>query len=431
MPRQRIERGEASNIAVTGLVVDGKKASGAKRYRKATDGETPVIYRATCRYRGSNGYTKQAEASGPTASQAKAKLRARVATLTKGTLSSSRVSVEYAAQQWAAKFSGKIQAGELTQQTWDQYEDAVNRLIIPHLGGVRMNELTTGVVTNALDEMSRSAPSSARIARVVLKHVTKFAMQQDWISVDPMQGTDTYRTKKPAIKVLTVDELKKVRQAVKAWQGGNRYGPSRGPVTLDVLDLMLGTGCRPGEALALRWEDVDMGQPEQMTSSGEVIPAIPATITIAGTIVQPAKGKVHRQDWPKSESGYRTVPIGATVQAMLLRRAGELYEGDGTLVFPARGGRIMSPNNFRRGLREALKQGNVEGFYPYLLRKKNATTVADAVSLEAAAANLGHSDVKVTRAHYAARPVLAPDVSAAMEDVFAELSSIRGETVGK
>ena len=421
MPRPRIGRGEATNIRVIPLVVDGKKTSGAKRWRKARPDETPGDYRATCRYRGSNGYTKQAESHGSTEGQARARLRAKIAKLTKGVPVGGQVSVEYAATQWISRFADKVKAGDVTQQTWDMYSDAVQRLVIPNLGGLTMGELTTGAITQALDEMSAQAPSNARVARVVMKHVVRYAMQQDWLERDVMVGTDTYRTATPAIKVLSADELRQVRRAVKAWQGGNRYGPPRGPATLDALDLMLGTGARIGEALALRWEDVDMGTPERKLSTGETVPAVPPTITIAGTMVQPNNGKLHRQDRPKTKQGYRQLVIGPSVQAMLLRRAGELYEGDGTMVFPARGGGLMSPNNFRRGLREALKQADIVGFHSHLLRKLNATTVADAVSLEAAAANLGHSNTKVTRAHYAARPVLAPDVSDAAEALLADL----------
>ncbi|WP_280478372.1 hypothetical protein [Nocardia asiatica] len=43
------------------------------------------------------------------------------------------------------------------------------------------------------------------------------------------------------------------------------YGPRRNPQVLDVADVELGTGPRPGEALALRWCDVDLGaQPQQL-----------------------------------------------------------------------------------------------------------------------------------------------------------------------
>lgn len=409
MPRARLKLGEHSNIVAKGYVEDGVKASGAKRYRTVREGETPDYYRATCRYRARNGYTRQAEAWGPSRNKATALLRAKLADLTAGSIPKANVTVEKAAAHWLQSARALVEDGKLAQQTWDQYEDTAKRLVVPSLGGVLMGELTTGRVTDALDELAKEAPSRARMARVVLKHVCAHAKRHDWIAADPMDGTKTYRLKGRAVQVLTNDEVKQVRQAVSAWQGGNRYGPPRGEGTLDVLDMMLGLGLRTGEALALRWDDVDMG--------GD---GIPATVTITGTIVQSAKGGAFRQGWTKTQAGFRQIVIPSAIKAMLMRRAGTATDAE--LVFPARGGGVISPNNFRRGLREALKAADLDGFYPYLMRKKNATTVADAVSLEAASANLGHSDTAVTRKHYAARAVLAPDVSVTTEALLADVS---------
>ena len=405
MARERLKPGSHSNITVAKYVEDGVKANGAKRYRIATEGEEPTKFRAYCRYRDKTGHIRMAQTWRDTSGAAESALRNKLIDLTSGALDRANVTVKTASQKWLERFQIQVDQGKVRQQTFDLYEDAADRMIIPALGGLLMTELTTGRITEALDNLHADAPSNARRARVVLKHITKFAMQQDWIDKDPMTGTDTYRPVSKSVDVITVDDLKRVRQAVKAWQSGNRYGPPRGAATLDVLDFMLGTGCRPGEALAVRWQDLELGN-------------IP-TVTICGTIVSPVKGSAYRQDWTKTASGFRQIILPRSLRAMLMRRAGEATSD--TYVFPARGGGCMSPNNFRRGLRDALRQADLEGFYLYLLRKKAATHIADTVSLEAAAANLGHTDTAVTRKHYAARPVLAPDVSDTMEDLLSSL----------
>lgn len=420
MARRRLNRGEHSNIAVRGYVEDGKKASGATKYRGALEDEEPTIWRATCRYRAKNGYTKQAEVWRSTAAAAEADLRSRVTSLTTSDVPAAgkAITVTFAARQWLEKFAAGVSQGKVRQQTVDQYQRGVEVYIIPALGGFEMAELTTGDIAAALDEIAGGALSNARMCRIVLTHITKYAKQRNWITTDVMGGVDTYRLPTKAVQVLTLEEIAEVRQAVKAWQSGNSYGPPRGRNLLDILDLMLGTGCRPGEALALRWEDVDLGDHP--------------TVTIAGTVVY-HKGKGHsRQEFTKTAAGYRTLPIAPSVANMLVERTTEPVDGDGTLVFPGRGGVLQSVHNFRRMLREALKQAGLEHFHSYLLRKRNATTVADSVGIEAAAANLGHSSPTVTRKHYAGRAVVAPDVSESVEKMFTELSEIpnRGETVG-
>lgn len=84
------------------------------------------------------------------------------------------------------------------------------------------------------------------------------------------------------------------------------HGPKRNPRVLDVADIELGTGPCPGEALALRWADVDLDNK-------------PARITFSGTIIR-IKGKgLIRQEWTKTDSGYRTVVLPQFVVDTLRR----------------------------------------------------------------------------------------------------------------
>ena len=46
MARERLKPGSHSNITVAKYVEDGVKANGAKRYRKAVEGEEPTKFRA-------------------------------------------------------------------------------------------------------------------------------------------------------------------------------------------------------------------------------------------------------------------------------------------------------------------------------------------------------------------------------------------------
>ena len=404
MARSKLPEGHTSNVLVAGYVEDGVKASGAKCYRRATAGEDPTIYRATVRYRAANGTTKTAEAWHVHKSKAEARVRANAARYLEeaGRALDPTMTVAELGEAWLSVFAAK---GSVRPQTLGLYASALNDHVAPSLGGWELRELTTGKITAALDAMAKTAPSNARFSRVVLKHMIDYAIQHDALEQSPVDKTPTYSSSAASPKALTVDQLMKVRQAVSAWQEARRSGPPRGRNTLDVLDFMLGAGCRTGEALAVRWEDVRLGENP--------------TVTFTGTIITPRhKGKVYRQPLPKSKSGFRTVHIPRHVANMLMRRAGEEDPGELGLVFASRDGGIMSPNNFRRGLRQALKEADLEGFYPYLLRKTAATAIARADGMDAAAATLGHSSPSVTAKHYAERNVEAPDVAATVQRLF-------------
>ena len=73
------------------------------------------------------------------------------------------------------------------------------------------------------------------------------------------------KPKKP-VEALTVDEVVAFRDGLRKWQDSTGYrGPRRGTELLDVVDVMLGTGLRISEVLALRWEDVDLGERPTLT----------------------------------------------------------------------------------------------------------------------------------------------------------------------
>jgi AbrB family looped-hinge helix DNA binding protein len=98
------------------------------------------------------------------------------------------------------------------------------------------------------------------------------------------------------VRALTLQEVSKVREAVRAWQEPAvwRPGPRHSGILADVVDVLLVTGGRIGEVLALRWCDLDLETD-------------PATVTFAGTIVY-VHGRGHvRQARTKTAAGHRTV----------------------------------------------------------------------------------------------------------------------------
>lgn len=97
----------------------------------------------------------------------------------------------------------------------------------------------------------------------------------------------------------------------------------------DIVDLMLATGARIGEILAVRWEDVDLA-------------AEHPTVTICGTI-DFLKGKgFFRQEWTKSDAGFRTVILPRFAVGMLLARKLNAADNPFDAIFASRRGTWMS-----------------------------------------------------------------------------------------
>ncbi|UKA63451.1 tyrosine-type recombinase/integrase [Arthrobacter sp. FW306-04-A] len=69
------------------------------------------------------------------------------------------------------------------------------------------------------------------------------------------------------------------------------------------------------------------------------------------------------------------------------------------------------------------KTGIAEPITPHAFRRTVATTVAENVSDEVAAAQFGHASVEVTRAHYIARAKVVPDYSEFLENMVVQIQA--------
>ena len=164
------------------------------------------------------------------------------------------------------------------------------------------------------------------------------------------------------------------------------------------------TGCRIGEALALRWQDIDL--------LGGTI-SINHSVSRSGTLTA-----------PKTRAGVRTVPIPDLLLTVLVEHK-PLDAEDGSFVFPARhGGGPLSYWNVReRGWAETLKIAGLsdKGITVHDLRHCAASALISAgLSPVQVAGQLGHANARVTMSVYAR----AFDRSSADEKVRAAFATV-------
>lgn len=111
----------------------------------------------------------------------------------------------------------------------------------------------------------------------------------------------------------------------------------------------------------------------------------------------------------------RSLAIPPTAVAMLHNLRLESYT---EIVFPSSTGTYRWPHNLRRDWREALKGTEFEGITPKSFRKAVATLLRDEMGIEVASGQLGHSDERATKKHYAERVTAAVDATKALEKFF-------------
>ena len=359
-------------------------------------------WRATARYRGTDGVTRAAEAWGDTGAGAE---RALVTMLKdRQTPVQSEISRSMRLSELSTLWFAEIESsGRAGRRTIDGYKDTYNRVISPALSGLRLNELTTGRLDRFLKNVAVDHPATARHSKIVLTGIIGLAVRHDALHSNPIRDVGPIKLAVKNVKALSVRDVQKLRTVIGTWQEDpDHQGRPRATDLLEVLDIFLATGARIGEVLAIRWQDIDLH-------------AEPPTITISGTVVMERGRGAYRQDHPKTKAGFRTMKVPPFAAQTLHRKFAAEQPKPEDMLFPSSTGTVRSPHNFRRQWRDARAGSAYEWVTPHVFRKSVATLIDQEYSSKHAAAQLGHSGTAITEKHYIAKASESPDLTAALE----------------
>ena len=360
-------------------------------------------YRAHTRIRDKDGVTREVTATGTTTAAAERALREKLvdrATPTQQSITAD-TTIAKLAVLWLKYLRDE---GRIESTTINEYERVLIKVVIPELGGVRLRELTTSRLDLFLVRLRATSASRQRKTKVVMSAMLGMAVRHDALPVNPVQQTSRIHREKSETRSLTFEDLNTVREALRAWTATQRPGPKASGDMADIVDLMLATGARIGEILALRWVDVTLD-------------ADRPNLTINGTVkTEPGKG-TYRKASPKSDSSVRTVVLPDFAMAVLRRRRSAARENPIDAVFPTRNGTWQQVNNVERRWRQIRKDTGLEWVTPHTFRKTVATLISERVNAETASQQLGHSSPSITREFYISKPAIAADVAHVLEEM--------------
>ena len=208
----------------------------------------------------------------------------------------------------------------------------------------------------------------------------------------------TVKEEPQEVLAMTAAEVQQLRTAARTWEAT--------PVTANKLvrreiansiDVMLGTGVRIGELLAIRWDDVDL---EAAPPTISIMAAVTAATDGGGMTYQPA---------PKSETSKRVLYLPAFAADALHRQfAAREFRPRSLTVFPSESGTLRDPSNYRAHFRQVRALAGLDGVTPKTIRKTVTATSYNSDSLDNASQQLGHSEVGVTAKHYVQRLNIGP-----------------------
>jgi integrase len=303
---------------------------------KRNDKGKPVSHCATARYRDPDGQVRPVSAYGKTKTAAEAnllkKLKDRGRAGHGGELTSMH-KIRHAVEIFEKKFAEWVADGKRSPTSLDSYRGSIKNHVLPALGEVRLGEATTPRVDAAIAAIKkRAGASTAKTARSVISGTMSLAVRYGAISVNPVREVETIEAPpKAPPRALTGEEVQLLKKQLASDERAVRADLP------DLVVVMLGTGVRIGEALAVLWSQVDL-------ENGKV--------EITDTIVR-VKGQGLLRKRTKSRAGQRALSIPQWAISMLRTRFAAGARLDEPIFADSIGG-FRDPSNVRRSLREAL-----------------------------------------------------------------------------
>jgi integrase len=292
--------------------------------------------------------------------------------------------------------------------TWASYRMAVERHIVPALGGVLLQGLTPAHLTAfyraLLDDGRRDgrgglAPKSVRNIHGVLHAALRDAVRWGYLPRNVAAGADLPKRMTPEMHVWSPEQLRAFLDQV--WDD---------PLYAAWL-LLATTGMRRGEVAGLRWVDIDV-------DAGRVSPRRPRVVVDYEVVVSE----------PKTAKGRRSLALDpATVAALREHRTRQLERRlavgprwqDSGLVFTWPDGRPIHPERFSRWFEQHARAAGLPKIRLHDVRHSYATAALTAgVPAKVVSERLGHANIAITMDTYSH---VLPGLDAQAADTVARL----------
>lgn len=275
---------------------------------------------------------------------------------------------------------------ELKEGTVYNYKSAYKNHIEPVFGNTKVKDINTPRLTQFVQSL-KLQPETVRKVYVIIQSIFHRGVEQGFIRDTPCRNVilpkKRNKKKKPVLDeeqtkqfMLLIDE-KKCDPDIKR-----------------ILKVLLFTGMRCGECLALSWEDINFDD---------------MTISIEHNLAD--VGGKHWLTTPKTESSIRTIGMSEALAAIFKEQKQyqeQLIEALGDdfahpeMVFTSANGNYRDRSSLGTSFRRFLKGTDFEFLTLHSLRHCNATLLLNSgVDLKIVSDHLGHCDIGVTANIYA------------------------------
>ena len=311
-----------------------------------------------------NGKQKIRYFYGKTQAEAQAKLNEAKKQRDEGTL---RTEKSMNVREWFEHWL-EVKRNDVEPRTHEEYGFAI-RHVVPRIGKVKIDKLTALQVQKMqLDIRESVSARQAVVSRGVLFNAIGDAMKLGLVPRNVVALVDPVRYQAQEFKIWSAAEIVRFLEFAQRCD----YYP--------LYYTALTTGMRPGELIALHWQDVERDK---------II--VRRTVSIVGN-------RLILKENTKTKHGRRTLDLPDDTMR-ILEASREAAEGP--LVFPSRTGNLLGHNNLLRSLELYAGKAEVPVIRMHDLRHTYASMrIADGVDIMTLSRDLGHANPAFTLQRY-------------------------------
>lgn len=295
-----------------------------------------------------------------------------------------------------------VKAIELKPTSYDRLESTVKNHIISNVGSFAFCELSPQLIEtriiSVLIGLGKSYSSVIKVKNALnacYEYFIGLYLQRDIVIRNPVKSlkvtSNEIGGKPKKIQPLTQMEIDLFKEACTARWGNDKpiYHLGYGYI------FLLNTGVRLGEALSLKWSDIDFNR-RTLTISKNLVMAIDRSWDDEEDEIK-TKYVPHIQNSTKTDAGERKIPLNdAAVNALLMLKEIR-YFGQDSHVLSTVNNTYNKPRNFCRAFDEILVRAGIEHRGIHSLRHTFATMQFLAgVEIGKLSKMLGHTSVQIT-----------------------------------
>lgn len=224
--------------------------------------------------------------------------------------------------------SNRMDKGQIGRSRYEIYKNAINRHIVPHLGGRKIKDMSWADLEDWTKKLPKLSTRTVESIVVVFKMVEDYAIKRGYMKKSVVREfrRDAGTAKVKPIKTFTAESAAALIRAASERPAGKVRRVHA--VTECCVHIAAFCGLRYGEIMGLTLEHVDV--------DNRVI-RVRHNLTAWDLL----KG-------PKTESGKRDVPMPAHIGEMIRAWVKEFYvENERGLIFRSRNGGAVGQGNFK------------------------------------------------------------------------------------